>query len=147
MNTNYSAIAQAIYYAYCKQAGGKTFDGKPLPSYAELGADRQACWEAAAREAVAQVAAMRDPASLVRPQDDSVQTSHHHAFITPYPLNTIATPPPVAPHDQSPVVFSSGGGGDFGGAGASGDFGGSSSSDSGASESSSSDSGSSSSSD
>lgn len=44
-------IAAAMYDAYCTQAGGLTFDGKPLPTYAELGAERQACWEAAASRA------------------------------------------------------------------------------------------------
>lgn len=51
-------LAQSAYDAYCKQASGKTFDGKPLPTYAELGADRQACWEAAARQMVAEIAAI-----------------------------------------------------------------------------------------
>lgn len=37
-------LAQAAYAAYCKQAGGKTFDGKPLPTYDQLGAERQSCW-------------------------------------------------------------------------------------------------------
>lgn len=75
---SYEQIAAAMYHAYCKQAGGKTFDGKPLPTYDELGAeqpqirarffgtplpawnelgaDRQACWEAAARQAAAELA-------------------------------------------------------------------------------------------
>ena len=40
-------IAQAAYAAYCRKAGGKTFDGKPLPTYEQLGTDRQQCWIAA----------------------------------------------------------------------------------------------------
>jgi Putative 2/3 transmembrane domain holin len=40
-------LTAKLYDAYCKKAGGKTFDGKPLPTFAELGADRQACWGAA----------------------------------------------------------------------------------------------------
>ena len=40
-------LAEVAYQAYCKQAGGVTFDGKPLPTYAELGSNRQECWEAA----------------------------------------------------------------------------------------------------
>ena len=44
-------IAAAMYESYCIQAGGKTFDDKPLPTYKELGTDRQACWEAAATRA------------------------------------------------------------------------------------------------
>ena len=35
------------YAAYCVQAGGVTFDGKPLPTFYELGEERQACWIAA----------------------------------------------------------------------------------------------------
>lgn len=42
-------LAEVAYKAYCKQAGGVTFDGKPLPAYAELGSNRQECWEAAVR--------------------------------------------------------------------------------------------------
>lgn len=42
------SAAMIAYEAYCQQAGGKTYDGKPLPTYEELGTDRQACWEAAA---------------------------------------------------------------------------------------------------
>lgn len=38
-----------MWAAYCEQGGGKTFDGKPLPTWDELGADRQACWLAALR--------------------------------------------------------------------------------------------------
>ena len=43
-----TAKAVTAYAAYCKQAGGVTFDGKPLPTFEELGEDRQACWIAAA---------------------------------------------------------------------------------------------------
>lgn len=60
-------IAAAMYHAYGKQGGGKTFDGKPLPTYLELGADRQACWEAAAHEAIAQVAAMNATGQRLSP--------------------------------------------------------------------------------
>jgi hypothetical protein len=38
-----------MWGAYTHQAGGKTFDGQPLPTWAELGADRQACWRSALR--------------------------------------------------------------------------------------------------
>lgn len=140
----YSSIALAMYRAYCKQAGGNTFDGKPLPSYAELGADRQACWLAVAREAcwlaaarepVAQVAAMRDAAPDVQSRDDWVPTSREPVFTMPYQFQPTAQAAPVAPLEQSPVVFSSGYGGDFAGGGASGNFGSSGSSDSNASDS------------
>jgi hypothetical protein len=41
-------IAKLMWGAYATQAGGKTFDGKPLPSWEELGEERQSCWVAAA---------------------------------------------------------------------------------------------------
>ena len=41
-------IAKLMWDAYATQAGGKTFDGKPLPTWDELGEDRQSCWVAAA---------------------------------------------------------------------------------------------------
>jgi hypothetical protein len=41
-------IAKLMWDAYAIQAGGKTFDGKPLPTWDELGEERQACWVAAA---------------------------------------------------------------------------------------------------
>ncbi|MBH2008089.1 MAG: hypothetical protein I8H71_00410 [Xanthomonadaceae bacterium] len=39
--------AQRAWAAYSRQAGGKTFDGKPLPTWVELGEERQLCWLAA----------------------------------------------------------------------------------------------------
>jgi hypothetical protein len=41
-------IAKLMWDAYAIQAGGKTFDGKPLPTWDELGDERQSCWVAAA---------------------------------------------------------------------------------------------------
>lgn len=41
-------IAKLMWDAYAVQAGGITFDGKPLPTWDELGEDRQSCWVAAA---------------------------------------------------------------------------------------------------
>ena len=41
-------IAKLMWDAYAVQAGGKTFDGKPLPTWDELGEERQSCWVAAA---------------------------------------------------------------------------------------------------
>jgi len=41
-------LAKTLWEAYAKQAGGVTFDGKPLPTWDELGDDRQACWVAVA---------------------------------------------------------------------------------------------------
>jgi hypothetical protein len=40
-------LGRVAYDAYCVQAGGKTFDGKPLPTWFELGNDRRLCWVAA----------------------------------------------------------------------------------------------------
>ena len=42
-----AAEAAKAYAAYCAQAGGLTFDGKPLPTFEELGEARQARWIAA----------------------------------------------------------------------------------------------------
>lgn len=44
---NMDNLEKKMWEAYSKQAGGVTFDGKPLPTWEELGADRQACWVAA----------------------------------------------------------------------------------------------------
>lgn len=46
-------LAKIMWDAYAIQAGGKTFDGKPLPTWEELGEERQACWLAAASAAKA----------------------------------------------------------------------------------------------
>lgn len=43
-----SELGQIAWRYYCLAADGKTFDGKPLPTWEELGRDRQLCWEAAA---------------------------------------------------------------------------------------------------
>lgn len=40
-------LARIAWAAYSVQAGGVSFDGKPLPSWEELGPNRQACWLAA----------------------------------------------------------------------------------------------------
>jgi len=42
------ALAKAMWGSYSAHAGGKTFDGKPLPTWDELGEERQGCWIAAA---------------------------------------------------------------------------------------------------
>lgn len=41
-------LERKMWDAYAKQAGGVTFDGKPLPTWDELGEERQVCWKAAA---------------------------------------------------------------------------------------------------
>jgi hypothetical protein len=40
---------QRMWNGYSEAAGGKTFDGKDLPTWDELGEERQACWRAALR--------------------------------------------------------------------------------------------------
>ena len=50
---DYDRLAEAGWEAYSEQAGGKTFDGQPLPTWQELGSERQECWIAAARAVVA----------------------------------------------------------------------------------------------
>jgi hypothetical protein len=55
---SFEQIAESAYHAYCKEVGGKTFDGKPLPTYAELGAERQAGWVASVKQTVSEVAAL-----------------------------------------------------------------------------------------
>lgn len=46
-------IGRNAYNAYCAAVSGQTFDGKPLPNWAELDVQRQAGWAAA--EATPQV--------------------------------------------------------------------------------------------
>lgn len=55
-----SDLAKQMWDAYAKQAGGVTFDGKPLPDWDGLGEDRQSCWVAAARVAVDRIGALED---------------------------------------------------------------------------------------
>jgi len=54
----FEQLARSAYEAYCKKAGGVTFDGKPLPTYDQLGHDRQQCWVAAATQVAAEIAAL-----------------------------------------------------------------------------------------
>jgi hypothetical protein len=42
-----------MFAAYNEQAGGLTWDGKPIPPWESTGPKVQANWRAAAREAVA----------------------------------------------------------------------------------------------
>jgi len=44
---------QIAWEAYAKSVGGTTFDGKPLPTWNELGDRQQAGWEAAANAVLA----------------------------------------------------------------------------------------------
>lgn len=50
--TDVNRLATTLWDSYSRQAGGKTFDGKPLPSWDELGEDRQQCWQAVAKRAI-----------------------------------------------------------------------------------------------
>lgn len=45
--THPADIAQEMYNAYVRQAMGVTYDGKQLPTWHELGTNRQDCWIAA----------------------------------------------------------------------------------------------------
>lgn len=54
----FEQLAESAYNAYRKQAGGETFDGKPLPAYEDLGSDRRACWVEAVRQVAAEIAAI-----------------------------------------------------------------------------------------
>lgn len=55
---SFQQMAQSAYEAYCKQAGGKTLYGDPLPPFEELGVDHQACWIAVVRQLLAEFAAL-----------------------------------------------------------------------------------------
>lgn len=48
---SFEQIAASMYHAYCKQAGGK-----PLPTWSEIGSERQSCWVAAAKQAASELA-------------------------------------------------------------------------------------------
>lgn len=68
--TNYEQMAEKMYSAYCQQAGGLTFDGKPLPLFSELGLERQSCWKAVA-EAMAPAKWLRVAPSNLKQLADS----------------------------------------------------------------------------
>jgi hypothetical protein len=51
LNSHIEDIARELYGAYDRRANGVTFDGKPLPTWHELDANRQQCWIAAAERA------------------------------------------------------------------------------------------------
>ena len=48
----YAPAARLAWDAYAEASGGKTYDGKPLPTWQELGYKKQAAWMAAARAAM-----------------------------------------------------------------------------------------------
>ena len=43
-----NAPAKQAWDAYAEASGGKTYDGKPLPDWEDLGEEKQAAWRAAA---------------------------------------------------------------------------------------------------
>ena len=49
----WTSAAMAAWDAYSEASGGKTYDGKPLPTWQELGEDKQAAWRTAAKAAIA----------------------------------------------------------------------------------------------
>ncbi len=55
---SFEQLGQAAYAAYCKAVGGTTFDGKPLPSFSQIGERQQAGWVEASRQVVAEHAAV-----------------------------------------------------------------------------------------
>jgi hypothetical protein len=121
-------LAAAGYYAYCKQAGGVTFDNKMLPHWSVIGENRQACWMAAAKEVIAQNAAPAFVASTSPVDGYSLQATRLDDSCTT--LYQFAAPAQAAAAGEQYNTFASGGGGDFGGGGASSSYD-SSSSDSG----------------
>jgi hypothetical protein len=52
---SFNQLARIAYAAYCKRAGGKTYDGKPLPGWTDIGVERQACWIEAVKAVVHEV--------------------------------------------------------------------------------------------
>ena len=47
-----TSAAMAAWDAYSKASGGKTYDGKPLPNWDDLGHKKQEAWMAAAIAAI-----------------------------------------------------------------------------------------------
>ena len=70
-------IAKLMWDAYAIQAGGKTFDGKPLPTWDELGEDRQSCWVAAASVTASRIekleAALREITWIATPDHEEAR--------------------------------------------------------------------------
>ena len=48
MTDDFVKMERRMWEAYAKQAGGVSFDGQPLPTWDELGEERQSCWIATA---------------------------------------------------------------------------------------------------
>jgi hypothetical protein len=102
-------LAAAGYKAYCKQAGGVTFDNKTLPHWSQIGENRQACWMAAAKEVIAQNAAPAFVAAGVPLDNYSVQASRSDDSCTT--VYQFAAPAPVAPPAAAEPAYSFSSGG------------------------------------
>ena len=78
--------AKRMWDAYAFRAGGITFDGKPLPTWDELGEDRQSCWVAAASVTADRSdkleAALREIAQTVTIVDENWHPSYHDFSFT-----------------------------------------------------------------
>ncbi len=57
MGHDVKALAEQGYNAYGEEAGWKTFDGRPMPTWSQVGEPVQARWIAAARRIAQQVGA------------------------------------------------------------------------------------------
>jgi hypothetical protein len=51
-HAEYPDLAQVAYEAYARSTGGKTFDGREMPQFDDLGDAIQAAWQAAAQNIV-----------------------------------------------------------------------------------------------
>ena len=63
-------MGKEMWEDYAKQAGGVTFDGKPLPTWDELGEERQACWKAAAETLLRVLEQVHNDIELALMSDD-----------------------------------------------------------------------------
>jgi hypothetical protein len=80
-------LAKAGYAAYCKKAGGLTFDGKPLPTFDELGEERQDCWIACVNQVIAQ--AITPLFGPPRMQNEAELINNHSGQAQPAPKGCI----------------------------------------------------------
>ena len=58
-------IVKKMWAAHCEAADGVTYDGKPLPTWEELGEGRQKCWVAAGKEAADEIERLREALRLI----------------------------------------------------------------------------------
>lgn len=74
-------MEKKMWDAYAKQAGGVTFDGKPLPTWDELGDDRQACWAAAASVCDDEIERLRKQVRLLKSHISIIEDNAHHCLM------------------------------------------------------------------